>query len=79
MLETAAAETIRTETSRKSESHYGVVISSTEHNKTTTRLRILFYPQGKVDTVEKNRLDFADAPADLNQADKRFLETYKSL
>ena len=60
--------------SRRSESFYGVVISSAEYNKSNIKIRVLFYPEGKIDDVMKSRLDFAEAPVDLNQASERFLE-----
>jgi hypothetical protein len=76
VLEKSAAQTIGIETSRRGESHYGVVISSTESNKTGTKVRVLFFPQGKIDTVAKSRLTFADAPASMTQASSKFLENY---
>lgn len=78
VLETSAAETIRTETSRKSESFYGVVISSTKNNKSGTKVRVLFYPKGKIEEVMKSRLDFASAPADIN-AEPKFLESFATI
>jgi hypothetical protein len=63
-------------TSRKEESRYGVIISSTENNKTNTRVRILFFPYGKIEEVTKSRLDFAEPPADIDNASLKFLENY---
>lgn len=76
MLEKSASEALRIQTSRRGESNYGVVISSTENNKINTKLRILFYPQGKIEEVAKSRLDFAIAPTDINSASHKFLDTY---
>ena len=76
MMETAARQTLRIETSRKNESFYGVVISSAEDNKTGTKVRVLFYPQGKIDTVAKSRLEFAEPPTSMVQASNKFLENY---
>ena len=52
--------------SRKSESFYGVVISSAEYNKSNTKIRVLFHPGGKIDEVMKSRLDFAEKPAAIS-------------
>lgn len=79
VLEKVASPTLKAEHSRRDESHYGVVISSSEENKTTTVVRILFYPQGGISAVAKHRLEFADAPADINQASRKFLENYAGL
>lgn len=76
ILETAARQTLRIETSRKNESFYGVIISSTEDNKTATKVRVLFYPQGKIDTVTKSRLEFAESPTSMVQGSSKFLENY---
>jgi hypothetical protein len=62
--------------SRRGESHYGVVISSTDHNKTATHIRILFYPQGKIEEVSRSRLDFALPPTDIRNASNKFLENF---
>lgn len=79
MIDHWTSQTIKVNNSRKVESFYGVVISSSEENKTATKVRVLFFPQGKIDTVAKSRLDFAGAPTDINQADLKFLEQFKTI
>jgi hypothetical protein len=74
VLETAARQTLRIETSRKNESFYGVVISSTEDNKINTKVRIMFHPGCKIDEVMKSRLDFAEPPAVLSIGIAKVLE-----
>lgn len=75
-LDSAPPKNFNSKMSRKEESRYGVVISSTEDNKTKTKLRILFYPHGKIDEVAKSRMDYAIAPTDISGASPKFLEYY---
>ena len=74
VLENSAFQTVKINALRKAESSYGVVISSESHNKTTTKVRVLFFPQGKIDLVAKSRLDFAESPTDVTDASPKFLE-----
>jgi hypothetical protein len=79
VMEQSAVQKLRIDDSRRNESFYGVVISSTEYNKITTKIRILFYPKGKIEEVMKSRLDFAPPPADINQAEQKFLESFATI
>jgi hypothetical protein len=76
VLENATAQTVRAENSRKNESFYGVVVSPTDSNKTGTKVRVLYYPKGKVEEVMKSRLDFAEAPPNVNEAEQKFLDSF---
>lgn len=79
VLESSPTKNLKPESSRKGESRYGIVISSTESNKINTKVRILFFPQGKIEEVAKSRLDFAIAPTDINSASPKFLENFTIL
>jgi hypothetical protein len=53
-----------------------VVVSSTENNKTATKVNVLFFPFGKTEEVAKSRLDFAEPPTDASHAQPRFLNCF---
>lgn len=79
VIEKSLSNNIPVAESRKEEAYYGVIISSDETNKTTTKVCILFYPQGKIEEVAKGRLVFTEPPSDISNANRKFLENFTNL